>query len=48
MSKRRPIPVLSSILEVIELQSEMVEPVSFAKTVCEDPDVEPHLGSVRL
>ena len=31
MSKRRPISVLSSILEVIELQSEMVEPVSFAK-----------------
>ena len=38
MSKRRPIPVLSSILEVIELQAEMVEPVSFAKAVCDDPD----------
>lgn len=38
MSKKRPILVLSSILQVIELQSEMVEPVSFAKTVCDDPD----------
>jgi putative PIN family toxin of toxin-antitoxin system len=38
MSKKRPILALSSILEVIELQSEMVEPVSFAKTVCDDPD----------
>lgn len=38
MSKKRPILALSSILEVIELHSEMVEPVSFAKTVCDDPD----------
>jgi len=38
MNKRRPIPVLSTILEIIELQSEMVEPVSFAKAVCDDPD----------
>jgi putative PIN family toxin of toxin-antitoxin system len=38
MNKKRPIPVLSTILEIIELQSEMVEPVSFAKTVCDDPD----------
>ena len=38
MSKKHPIPVLSSILELIELQSEMVEPVSFVKTVCDDPD----------
>jgi predicted nucleic acid-binding protein len=30
--------VLSSILEVIELQAEMVDPVSFAETVCSDPD----------
>ena len=28
----------SSVLEVIELQSEMVEPVSFAEAVCDDPD----------
>ena len=38
MNKKRPIPALDSILEVIELQSEMVEPVSFARTVCDDPD----------
>jgi uncharacterized protein len=38
MSKRRSLSVLSSVLEVIELQSEMVEPVSFAKAVCDDPD----------
>ena len=38
MSKRRSISVLSSVLEAIELQSEMVEPVSFAKSVCDDPD----------
>jgi len=38
MTKERPLPVLSSILAVIELQAEMVEPVSFAETVCDDPD----------
>jgi uncharacterized protein len=38
MSKRRSLSVLSSVLEVIELKSEMVEPVSFAKAVCDDPD----------
>jgi predicted nucleic acid-binding protein len=38
MTKKRPLPVLSSILEVIELQAGMVEPVSFAETVCSDPD----------
>jgi len=29
MTKKRPSPVLGSILEVIELHSEIVEPVSF-------------------
>lgn len=38
MTKKRPSPVLGSILEVIELHSEMVEPVSFTRTVCSDPD----------
>ena len=38
MTKKHPLPVLSSILEVIELYSEMVEPVSLAGTVCSDPD----------
>ena len=31
-------PALHSILGLIELYSEMVEPVSFAKPVCSDPD----------
>lgn len=30
--------VLSSILKVIELHSEMVEPVSFSQPICSDPD----------
>ena len=38
MTKKRPSSVLGSILEVIELHSEMVEPVSFTRTVCSDPD----------
>jgi uncharacterized protein len=38
MMKKRPLPVLTSILRVIELHSEMVEPVSFAQPVCSDPD----------
>jgi len=38
MTKKHPLPVLSSILEAIELYSEMVEPVSFVGTVCSDPD----------
>jgi putative PIN family toxin of toxin-antitoxin system len=36
--KKRPLPVLTSILRIIELHSEMVEPVSFAEPVCSDPD----------
>lgn len=38
MTKKRPSAVLGPILELIELHSEMVEPVRFAKTVCSDPD----------
>ena len=38
MMKKRPLPVLTSILRIIELHSEMVEPVSFAQSVCGDPD----------
>ena len=38
MTKKRPSPVLGSILEVIELHSEIVGPVSFTRTVCSDPD----------
>jgi predicted nucleic acid-binding protein len=36
--KEHPLSVLSSILEVIELYSEMVEPVCLAGSVCSDPD----------
>ena len=36
--KKRPIPVLTSILRIIELHSDMVEPVSFSEPVCSDPD----------
>ena len=38
MTKKRPSSVLGSILEAIELHSEMVKPVSFTRTVCSDPD----------
>jgi uncharacterized protein len=38
MTKKRPLPGLTSILRIIELHSEMVEPVSFAQPVCSDPD----------
>jgi predicted nucleic acid-binding protein len=38
MTKRRPSLVVGSILELIEFHSNMVEPVSFAKAVCSDPD----------
>jgi uncharacterized protein len=38
MTKKRPSAVIGSILEVIQLHSEMIEPVAFAKTVCSDPD----------
>jgi uncharacterized protein len=38
MMKKRALPVPTSILRIIELHSEMVEPVSFAEPVCSDPD----------
>lgn len=38
MTRKRSSAVLDSILEVIELHSEIVEPARFAKTVCSDPD----------
>jgi uncharacterized protein len=38
MMKKRSLPVPTSILRLIELHSEMVEPVSFAQPVCSDPD----------
>jgi len=38
MTKQRSIPVLGSILELIELHSEMVTPVRFPEHVCSDPD----------
>lgn len=38
MTKQRPIPVLGSILQIIELHSEMVTPVRFPAPVCSDPD----------
>lgn len=38
LAKERAMPVLTSILGIIELHSEMVEPVSFVQPVCNDPD----------
>ena len=38
LSKGRRMPVLSSVLKVIELDSEVVEPVSFSERVCSGPD----------
>ena len=38
LTKERAISVLTSILKIIELHSEMVEPVSFTEAVCSDPD----------
>ena len=38
LTKERTLPVLSSILKVIEFNSEMVEPISFSEPVCSDPD----------
>ena len=45
MTKQRSIPVLSSILEIIELHSEMVTPVRFTQHVCSDPDDDKFLGA---
>ena len=38
MMKKRPSPAIASILKLVELHSEMVEPVSLAKPICSDPD----------
>jgi uncharacterized protein len=37
-AKKRQMPVLNSVLRVIELHSELVTPVSFSEFVCSDPD----------
>lgn len=37
-AKKRQMPVLNSVLKVIELHSELVKPVSFSESVCSDPD----------
>jgi len=46
MTKKRPSLVLGSILELIELHSEMIEPVSFSRKVCSDPDDDKFLEAV--
>jgi uncharacterized protein len=38
ITKKYSIPILSNIFNLIELHSEIVEPVSFAQAVCTDPD----------
>jgi putative PIN family toxin of toxin-antitoxin system len=38
MTKKRPLGVLNSILEVMELHSEMIDPNRFSDHVCSDPD----------
>ena len=48
LSKARAAPVLSSILKVVELYSEMVEPVSFSERVCSDPDDDKFLEAQLL
>jgi putative PIN family toxin of toxin-antitoxin system len=37
-AKERQMPVLNSVLKVIELHSEIVKPVPFSELVCSDPD----------
>lgn len=37
-AKKRQMPVLNSVLKVIELHSEIVRPVPFSEPVCSDPD----------
>ena len=39
------VPVLTSVLKIIELHSEMVEPVSFVEPVCSDPDDDRFLAA---
>jgi predicted nucleic acid-binding protein len=43
--KKRPSSVLGSILEVIGLHAEMLEPVSFTRTLCSDPDDDKFLDA---
>jgi putative PIN family toxin of toxin-antitoxin system len=38
LTRERAMPVLRSVLKIVELRSEMVEPVSFSEPVCSDPD----------
>jgi len=38
LTKQRAVQALTSILKIIEIHSEMVEPVAFAGPVCSDPD----------
>lgn len=38
MTKDRPSQILASILRVVELNSEMVDPIPFDEAVCDDPD----------
>jgi putative PIN family toxin of toxin-antitoxin system len=38
MTKARPLRILASILKIIELQSERVRTVSFARPLCTDPE----------
>lgn len=45
LTKERAVPVFTSVLKIIELHSEMVEPVSFAKPVCSDPDDDKFLAA---
>lgn len=40
--------MLSTILRVIELHSEMAEPVSFARPVCSDPDDDKFLEAALV
>ena len=37
-ARARQIPVLNSVLKVVEVHSEIVKPVSFPEPVCSDPD----------
>lgn len=45
MTRKRPLPVLTSILELIEIRAEMITPVSFVRAVCSDPDDDKFLGA---
>jgi putative PIN family toxin of toxin-antitoxin system len=38
ITRRSPSQVIAPIVQLVELHSEMVVPVSFVKTVCSDPD----------